>query len=495
MSITLNNVADNVGGLTLASPYTASTFPATFTLNSGGGAFPAAPCRMTVATAATYQSPPETSTIYQVTNVAGNVVTVSGILAGQTDHSYAIGDKVDIRFTAEAVNDLNTALTPLIETVAATGTTQGGAAALAASSYYATEGFHLITGSGGVVLPAITATCHKATVINTTSATITVYPNGSQTINAGTASVGILVPAGATKTFISSTTSNWQTSGAGVTVFGTAGGSAVVNATYTVPAGCTTLRMIAIGAGAGGGAGGVGGNSTFGGNGGASGGYSEATYIASAIPSTFTVNVGTGGAGGTGGTSATGNSGSAGSGNSTVANVNTFLSASCAATGGGGGASVGATSNAGTSNFYAGTAGALSTQGNGGTGNNTGNLAPGSGGGGGGISSGGVAGNGGGGGAMARVQNNGGQGSGGAGVASGSPNNGTAATNPGSATVMAVGAGGGGGGGANSGGNGGNGGTGAFPGGGGGGGGAGFTGNNSGGGGAGANGVVIFIAS
>ena len=298
MSVNLNNLANNVSGLTLANAYTAGS--GSFTLTSGGSMFPAAPCRMTVITAATYQTPAETLTIYEVTGIAGNVITVSGAIEGTTDRNYAVGDKVDLRLTAGSVNDLNTSLTPLIETVAATGSTQGGAAALAASSFFATEGFHLITASAaaGVVLPAITSAGHKSTVINTSAFVITVYPNGSQTINGGSGGMGITIPAGATKTFVSSTTSNWQTSGAGVTVFGTAGGSAVVNATYTVPAGCTTLRMIAIGAGAGGGAGGVGANSTFGGNGGASGGYSDATYITSAIPSTFTVNVGAGGTGG-----------------------------------------------------------------------------------------------------------------------------------------------------------------------------------------------------
>lgn len=109
MSFTPYNPKNNVMGLRLASPYTASS--GTMVLSSGGSSFPTPPTRITVITAASYGSgPSEVLAIFSVTGVSGNTLTIGAAIEGTSDRNFAAGDYVDLRWTAGYISDLNTAL-------------------------------------------------------------------------------------------------------------------------------------------------------------------------------------------------------------------------------------------------------------------------------------------------------------------------------------------------------------------------------------------------
>lgn len=129
------------------------------------------------------------------------------------------------------------------------------------------------------------------------------------------------------------------TSTAQMTEYTTVGGF-----TYNVPAGATSVYIVAIGGGGGGGAGHTrpnDGNSIGGGGGGGSGGVATGTFILSSYsnPTTLAVTVGTGGAGGASVSAA----GSNGNLSKVMAGVTTLVSASGGNKGNGGVANAGGT--------------------------------------------------------------------------------------------------------------------------------------------------------
>jgi hypothetical protein len=122
MSFNPYNPKNNVLGLRLASAYSSGS--GTMSLTAGGSSFPAPPTRITVVTAATYgQGPSEVLTIFAVTAVAGDVLTIGGPIEGTTDRNFAAGDYVDIRMTAGYISDLNTALNGILNPYQAPGFT------------------------------------------------------------------------------------------------------------------------------------------------------------------------------------------------------------------------------------------------------------------------------------------------------------------------------------------------------------------------------------
>jgi hypothetical protein len=104
---------NNVGGLQLASPR--SVGGSGLVLLPGQGARVAAlPTRVTVITAATYGTTAEVLTIFGVTGVSGDNLTITGPLEGTVDRNYNVGDYADFRVTAGYVNDLNAAIDGLL---------------------------------------------------------------------------------------------------------------------------------------------------------------------------------------------------------------------------------------------------------------------------------------------------------------------------------------------------------------------------------------------
>ncbi len=472
MSVILNNLANNVIGLTLASAYTAGG--GSMTLSSGGSLLPTTPFRMTVVTAATYQTSSEALTIYEVTGVSGNVLTLAsngagGAIEGTTDRNYAVGDKVDLRLTAGAITDLNTAVAPAVTTgITATGSNQSGAAALSAPSYFGSPSYQVVTsvltGANGVALPSLSTSPSNVgmqiAVTNAGVSPLLVYPaNGSSnTINGGAANAPAVIPSGGTQTFCAASGTAWYTKGTGfpnIQVFTTVGGNS-----WTMPPLANVVRVLMIGGGGGGGGGGLQtSGATLGGGGGGGGAYCDAVFRAIDLPSTVTVTVGAGGNGGAGSTTngATGASGSAG--------ANTTFGAYAEARGGSGGGGGGAGTGGGGGSLAVG----LASGGAGGSSLSTGNpSAPAAsqfsgsgGGGGGGQNSGGTLYNGAGSGATFSYYTNG---TGSSGGAANSGGIGTAGSGGGVtcsiANTPSGGIGGGGGGaGSGGGGNGGNGGT------------------------------------
>jgi hypothetical protein len=104
---------NNVAGLQLGSPHPAGG--TNLVLLPGQGAkVTALPTRVTVVTAGTYGTLTELLTIFGVTGVSGDTLTISGPLEGTTDRNYVVGDYADLRVTAGYVNDLNVALNNLL---------------------------------------------------------------------------------------------------------------------------------------------------------------------------------------------------------------------------------------------------------------------------------------------------------------------------------------------------------------------------------------------
>jgi hypothetical protein len=250
--------------------------------------------------------------------------------------------------------------------------------------------------------------------------------------------------------------------------------------TWTKPAGCSRVVVIAIGGGGGGGSGrrGPAGATRCGGSGGAGGGWAYDAIAASLLGATETITIGAGGTGGTAPSSDNTN-GAAG----TAGGTSTFGSHVRATGGRGGNGGATAASIAGGAGVQGGSSGGNGTNGNGSTGEHGTSGAPG-GGGGGGVTSGNNDAGGGNGGQSGWLSG-GGAGSAGA-AAGGAATGGTAVT----ANRPQAGGGGGGGGG-NAGGGGGAGGNGGLYGAGGGGAGAGTNGATGGNGGNGADGIVL----
>lgn len=106
----LNNVSSKIG----ASGYTAGS--GTIVLSSGGGAQfpnPVSPnyYRITVIAAAFAYVPTASSanyTIFPVTAVSSDTLTIGAPLDGTSDRNYAEGDVVEIRETAGTIQDIQT---------------------------------------------------------------------------------------------------------------------------------------------------------------------------------------------------------------------------------------------------------------------------------------------------------------------------------------------------------------------------------------------------
>jgi hypothetical protein len=111
---------NRVIGLQLAAAHQAGS--GSLQLQAGQGAritgpFPA---RATVVTQATYGlGAAEVATIFGVTAVAGDVVTVAGAIDGTTDRNFGVGDYFEMRASAGYIGDLNTSVTALNASVAA----------------------------------------------------------------------------------------------------------------------------------------------------------------------------------------------------------------------------------------------------------------------------------------------------------------------------------------------------------------------------------------
>jgi hypothetical protein len=104
---------NNVAGLQLASPR--SVGGASLVLLPGQGTRLAAlPTRITVITAGTYGTATESLTVFGVTDVSGDTLTITGPLEGTVDRNYAVGDYADLRVTAGYVNDLNAAMNGIL---------------------------------------------------------------------------------------------------------------------------------------------------------------------------------------------------------------------------------------------------------------------------------------------------------------------------------------------------------------------------------------------
>jgi hypothetical protein len=250
--------------------------------------------------------------------------------------------------------------------------------------------------------------------------------------------------------------------------------------TWTKPAGCSRVTVLAIGGGGGGGSGrrGAASSTRCGGGGGAGGGRAHDEIAASLLGATETVTVGAGGAGAAAPTSDTSN-GSAGSAGG-ESSFGTHVRATGGRAGNGGAT---AASIAGGAGVQGGGSGGNGTNGNGSTGEHGTSGAPG-GGGGGGVTSGNNDAGGGNGGQSGWLSGGGAGSAGAAGGGTGTAGTAVTANRP-------QPGGGGGGGGGNAAGGGGAGGNGALYGAGGGGAGAGTNGATGGNGGNGADGIVV----
>jgi hypothetical protein len=149
---------------TIASSYTSGS--GTMTV-ANGAVFPnpSAPAflRVTVIQAGVAYSPLATSsnyTIYKVTGVSGNVLTIGSTLEGTTDRNYSAGDVVQSRATAGSATDIQTAVNTLENTYPDQGLTYGNAVLPSGSSPYVLAGssgvFTTINGAGfSITLPAV----------------------------------------------------------------------------------------------------------------------------------------------------------------------------------------------------------------------------------------------------------------------------------------------------------------------------------------------------
>ena len=105
---------------TLAAPYTVGS--GVLVLNTGFGSLYGStfPIRVTLITRDTYGSTGEAQTIYQVTGRSGDVLTGVSATEGTVDRNYAVGDIVEMRFTAGEANLFSSSINAL--EVGASGT-------------------------------------------------------------------------------------------------------------------------------------------------------------------------------------------------------------------------------------------------------------------------------------------------------------------------------------------------------------------------------------
>jgi hypothetical protein len=98
---------------TLASGYTVGGSQFILNPGQGSGFGSTFPINITAITNATYRSTAETLGIYQATGKSGDILTgVSGI-ENSTDRSYAIGDVIEMRWTAGEANLISSAISGL----------------------------------------------------------------------------------------------------------------------------------------------------------------------------------------------------------------------------------------------------------------------------------------------------------------------------------------------------------------------------------------------
>jgi hypothetical protein len=112
---------DNVS-TTLASAYTAGGTSLTLASGTGAAFGTTFPMLATVAQASSYGSPAELNTIYSVTARTGDVLTIAaGGQEGTIDRNYAIGDRVEVRWTDGLAKAIEGAVNALESTVSPVG--------------------------------------------------------------------------------------------------------------------------------------------------------------------------------------------------------------------------------------------------------------------------------------------------------------------------------------------------------------------------------------
>lgn len=220
------------GSLTVAS---AAGFPTPTAL---------APILVTVVTAATYATNPETFATYQCTGITGAVLTGLTLIDG-VDTAWAAGAIVEMRTCAKHINDLEACLATSILTVG-TEATLTGSSKLAAGSNITltpTTGVLTIAGTAGTVtgvsivtangLAGTVATATTTPAITLTTSITGILKGAGSAIVAATSGTDYVVPSVATLSSLASigtiTTGTWH---------GTAIANAfLANSTTTVTAG------------------------------------------------------------------------------------------------------------------------------------------------------------------------------------------------------------------------------------------------------------------
>ena len=206
--LSLYNTAPFIGGpgYALAVPYTAGS--GSLVVNSAVG-LPAAPFRLTVVTASSRGTGlNEVLTVYGISVVSGNTLTIASVLEGTSDRNYSVGDYCEIRDDAGSITDLNNAalaVTPTVVTgLAATGNSQGTALALSGNN--SIQEVTTVPSGSGVSLPTPTLPA-SVIVINAGSNPLLVYPPAGGTI--WNSSSPYSLAAGHATRWVASSTTNW----------------------------------------------------------------------------------------------------------------------------------------------------------------------------------------------------------------------------------------------------------------------------------------------
>ena len=107
------------------------------------------------------------------------------------------------------VNTINVSsqLIQSVSTYAAAGTTQGTATALPSTATYV----NVTTGTGGLVLPAISNPGVTAAIFNNTAAAINIYPPSGATIDNALANIPVVISAGSQALYIVMSSTSYQT--------------------------------------------------------------------------------------------------------------------------------------------------------------------------------------------------------------------------------------------------------------------------------------------